>query len=70
MSMNQQAAEWTRANLVPNENQDFVDSRKKSIWAENAFTDQIEGAEFEFWGLETKFERNWKNEFLKFNFEC
>ena len=36
---------------------------------ENIDLDQIEGAEFEFSGHETRFERNMKNEFLKFDFE-
>ena len=31
--------------------------------------DQIEGAEFKFLGPETRFERNLKKEFLKFDFE-
>ena len=38
---------------VPNENQDFVEEKFKEL-----DSDQIEGAEFEFLGLETRFKRN------------
>ena len=37
----------------PNENQEFVEEKFKEI-----DSDQIEGAEFEFLGLEIRFERN------------
>ena len=53
-------------NLI--QNQDFG-SKKNSIWAELFFTDQIEGADFEFLGLEIRFERNREIEFLKFDCE-
>jgi hypothetical protein len=37
----------------PNENQDFVEEKFREL-----DSDQIEGAEFEFSGLETRFKRN------------
>ena len=44
----------------PNENQDFVEEKFKEL-----DSDQIEGAEFEFLGLEIRFERN-----KSFDFRC
>ena len=38
---------------LPNENQDFVEEKFKEL-----DSDQIEGGEFEFLGLEIRFERN------------
>ena len=38
---------------MPNKNQDFVEEKFKNI-----DSDQIEGAEFRFLGLETRFGRN------------
>ena len=55
-----------QSNLI--QNQDFG-SKKKSNRAETLQTDQIDGAEFKFLGIETRFERNRKKEFLKFDFE-
>ncbi len=39
--------------LIPNENQNFVEEKFKEL-----DSDQIDGGEFEFLGLETRFERN------------
>ena len=43
---------------IPNENQDFVKEKFKEL-----DSDQIEGGEFEFLGLETRFERNKRFDF-------
>jgi hypothetical protein len=45
------------------QNQDF-DWRKISSFDETLQTDQIEGAEFEFLGPKTRFERNKRSKFL------
>ena len=42
----------------PNENQDFVEEKFKEL-----DSDQIEGGEFEFLGLEIRFERNKSSDF-------
>ena len=44
--------------FIPNENQDFVEEKFKEL-----DSDQIEGAEFEFSGLEIRFERNKRFDF-------
>ena len=54
------------SNLI--ENQDFG-SKKNSNLDETSDLDQIKGAEFEFLGPETRFERNKRNEFWKTDFE-
>ena len=43
--------------------------RKISNFDEISDLDQIEGAEFEFLGLETRFERNGKEEFRELDFD-
>ena len=43
----------TSSAVLPNENQDFVEEKFKEL-----DSDQIEGGEFEFLGLEIRFERN------------
>ena len=50
--------------MLPNENQDFVEEKFKEL-----DTDQIEGGEFEFLGLETRFERNKTLRFWKLIFD-
>ena len=45
------------------QNQDFVEEKFKEL-----DSDQIEGGEFEFWCLETRFERNEEEEFTEFDF--
>ena len=48
----------------PDENQDFVEEKFKEL-----DSDQIEGGEFEFLGLEDRFERNKQRKFLNVEFE-
>ena len=50
------------------QNQDF-DWRKMSNFDETLQTDQIEGAEFKFLGLEDRFERNKRRKFLNVEIE-
>ena len=51
-------------SLRPNENQDFGEEKFKEL-----DSDQIEGGEFEFLGLEIRFERNREIEFVEIDFE-
>ena len=56
------------SNMHLGQNQDF-DWRKMSKFDETLQTDQIEGAEFKFLGLEDRFERNKRNNFLNAEIE-
>ena len=54
---------WRKPNTNL-QNQDFVKEKFKEL-----DSDQIDGAEFEFLGLEIRFERNREIEFVEFDFE-
>ena len=51
------------------QNQRFWLQKKNSKCVDIFDSDQIEGAEFEFLGLEMRFEKNEKHQFLKFDFD-
>ena len=60
----QNLASFLGCVIKPNENQDFGEEKFKEL-----DSDQIEGGEFEFLGLELRFERNREIECVEIDFE-